>query len=258
MGQARQVLVEEFQKTQESLLPVTHNAVKSTALAQAAKVSVPATPVARSVPETPASSAPAGSEGAQSERRESLVASLDKSAIAAQRKEEEKLVVAAVLDKPKEVEKDRQLPAFWLPSLTPEAKASMPQPPSKVTVCAATKHPLKLKQLFSIKFTPTPGGPMDPRAKPTGAGGSSAAERWICPSCVKSLTNNPKIAAVRTCGHVLCSVCADKFCKATGSCQACGVKCAATDIVPIFTEGTGFAGHGDTLVAKKYTAAFQA
>ncbi|CAG8560113.1 10746_t:CDS:2 [Ambispora leptoticha] len=139
-----------------------------------------------------------------------------------------------------------KLPNFWLPSLTPSADPDKTTSAKRQTMCTATEseHPISIKNLIPTKFTEV-------------AEINSKNKSFICPSCRKSLTNTVKISLLKTCGHVICGVCVDKFVRKAHRCFVCETKCKEKDIADMSGEGTGFASGGGKVVAQKFDVAFQ-
>uniref|UniRef100_A0A0G2JVL7 Nitric oxide synthase-interacting protein n=1 Tax=Rattus norvegicus TaxID=10116 RepID=A0A0G2JVL7_RAT len=50
-------------------------------------------------------------------------------------------------------DKDKALPSFWIPSLTPEAKATKLEKPSRTVTCPMSGKPLRMSDLTSVRFT---------------------------------------------------------------------------------------------------------
>ncbi|KAJ1980967.1 hypothetical protein H4R34_002252 [Dimargaris verticillata] len=142
------------------------------------------------------------------------------------------------------------LPSFWLPSLAPEAGDTVPAPESQQPMCTASDphHPVSLKKLYSVHFTQAQASPSQQ---------SKTVSEWMCPSCLKHLSNGTKLTLARRCGHVLCQQCMDQFVKDAGVCNVCSAKCKSSDIIPLQYEGTGFAGSGTAVEAHRYDVAFR-
>ncbi|KAI9205795.1 uncharacterized protein BJ171DRAFT_499620 [Polychytrium aggregatum] len=140
------------------------------------------------------------------------------------------------------------LPSFWTPSLTPTAKPDAVTEVKTDIVCTAstTPHPIMLKKLVPIVFTPAKG-----------AKTSASKVEHMCPSCLKTLTNGVKMMFLKPCGHVFCKHCCQKFIKEQQKCFVCDTRCKDKDMVELHTEGTGFVSGGGQVEAKKVTVAFQ-
>ncbi|KAM7264373.1 hypothetical protein ACFE04_002056 [Oxalis oulophora] len=144
-----------------------------------------------------------------------------------------------------EAEALRTMKAFWLPSATPEASVKVALP-STDTVCPEGNEKLKLKTLFSVKFTEDTSGEKK-------SSSSSYDKSYICPSCKVTLTNMSSLVALNTCGHVFCKKCAEKFMASDKVCLVCSKGCRERNLIQLAKGGTGFAGHdGDHLEAKEF------
>ncbi|TPX47665.1 hypothetical protein SeMB42_g02633 [Synchytrium endobioticum] len=143
-----------------------------------------------------------------------------------------------------------KLPSFWIPSLTPSAKSDSIDATKLETVCTAVEkaHPINIKKLMPIKFTPA--------SKSAQGSAASAKQEYMCPACLKTLRNGTKMQFPKACGHVICSACAAMFNKKTAKCYVCEAKCRDKDMVQLYVEGTGFASGGKS-EAKKEFVAFQ-
>ena len=124
---------------------------------------------------------------------------------------------------------------FWVPSQTPEAKATAPTAQkTEVTCPLGDDHTIAIKKLLPVVFT------VDKSSKLS-----------ICPACSKNLSNALKMVIVRSCGHVVCRPCCEKFMKPTHTCFVCEVKCKDKDMIPLDHEGTGYASTSQVDV-KRY------
>ncbi|KAJ8761607.1 hypothetical protein K2173_004383 [Erythroxylum novogranatense] len=136
----------------------------------------------------------------------------------------------------------RTMKAFWLPSATPEAPVKV-ETPSNSTVCPEGKEKLKMKSLFPIYFTEDNSEEQK---------SCSLDKTYICPSCRVTLTNTMSLVALSSCGHVFCKKCADRFMAVDKVCLVCNKGCKERHLVNLGKGGTGFAGHGDNLVATDF------
>ena len=64
-------------------------------------------------------------------------------------------------------------------------------------------------------------------------------------------------AVLQKCGHVFCQGCIKTFVEKDHACVKCNAACSPKDIIPLVTEGTGYAGSGD-VEAKRFTTPFTA
>ncbi|ORX40196.1 hypothetical protein BD324DRAFT_616743 [Kockovaella imperatae] len=171
-----------------------------------------------------------------------------------------------------------KLPAYWLPSMAPEAKAPALKDIKLQTVCQVGKdgpHPMARKTLLPVILTYPPASTSKP----------------ICPSCTKELSNSTSSILLKStlppassasvaldshqedgpkkkkskkekgkeeqvCGHVICKTCADTIVKPTRRCPVCEATIGSADMVPLGKEGTGFAAAGGAEV-KKDTVVFR-
>jgi len=179
--------------------------------------------------------------------------------------EEKKAKLDIILEKTKDNNPDNKLGSFWVPQLTPAASPSLVKPPHKDLLCIEGNHPIRLKLLIDVHFTPL-------REIKTEKNLSSG--QYMCPMCQKTVTNVPRISVLKPCGHVMCNTCIDLFVKNEGKCYICDKKLRHDkDIVRlqaggIYAQsiikqnyifflllGTGYAAHGEKLVTEKYSAA---
>ncbi|KAJ6706911.1 ENOS INTERACTING PROTEIN [Salix viminalis] len=114
--------------------------------------------------------------------------------------------------------------------------------PQVLSAQKATKK-LKLKSLFPVYFTE------DTSEKKSS---SSLDKTYICPSCKVTLTNTLSLVALSSCGHVFCKKCSDKFMAVDKVCLVCSKGCKERNLVDLGKGGTGFAGHGDHLMATEF------
>eukprot|EP00123_Amoebidium_parasiticum_P012903 comp21646_c1_seq1/m.30422 comp21646_c1_seq1/g.30422 ORF comp21646_c1_seq1/g.30422 comp21646_c1_seq1/m.30422 type:complete len:321 (-) comp21646_c1_seq1:156-1118(-) len=147
---------------------------------------------------------------------------------------------------------EKSLVAFWIPGLTPAAEATKLKPGADKTSCLASDppHSLKMKQLSSVKFTPVG------KVSLAEAKYRDRNDRWMCPGCIKTLTNNNKVVVLRSCGHVFCKKCCTDLVEPARQCPSCSAVCPPNEMVDLQHEGTGYTSHGDQVVAKRYTTAF--
>jgi len=107
--------------------------------------------------------------------------------------------------------RDHKLGSFWVPQLTPAASPSLIKSPPKEFICIEGKHPIRLKQLIDVHFTPM----RETKTEKLSTG------QYMCPMCQKTLTNVPKISVLKPCGHVMCNACIDLFIKSESKCYVC-------------------------------------
>lgn len=158
------------------------------------------------------------------------------------------------------------LHSFWVPSLTPDAKPTIIQEPSRDLFCTASdpNHTIpSFKKLIAIKFLESSEANSKTSSSADSASTSDASSSKktksdkICPTCVKTFTNGSKIVVLKSCGHALCKDCFTRFVKTSNSCHVCDTKCKNGDMIELHSEGTGFAGSGGKNQVTKVGIAFQ-
>ncbi|KAG8951475.1 hypothetical protein FRC04_006007 [Tulasnella sp. 424] len=148
-----------------------------------------------------------------------------------------------------------KLPAFWLPSLTPESSVGPLKDIKLQTLCHASSpaHVLTLKSLVPVIFSfassssqPSSSSASTPASSSTAppASGSSDSREAICPSCKKGISNSVIAFLIRSCSHVVCKTCTDTLVRPSHQCIACDKKAKDKDIVELQREGTGYAAGG--------------
>ena len=112
--------------------------------------------------------------------------------------------------------------------------------PSKHTRCPEGNHPMKLKHLVTVKFTPS----------------LDSSTKFQCPVCSKSFTNASTAILLKPCGHVVCKPCWTNLIKDTRSCYTCQKGFTSEEFIQLASGGTGFAGHhGESLEVTKLSPA---
>ncbi|XP_078286822.1 nitric oxide synthase-interacting protein [Rhinoraja longicauda] len=148
-------------------------------------------------------------------------------------------------------EHDKQLPSFWIPSLTPEAKASTLRKPDKTVYCPMSGRPLKMKDLITVKFLP-----VDETLERVQL--ITKQERYICAVTRDALGNSVPCAVLRPSGAVVTMECVVRLIKQDMVDPINGAKLVEKDIIAIQRGGTGFAGSGVKLEAKESRPVMQA
>jgi nitric oxide synthase-interacting protein len=151
----------------------------------------------------------------------------------------------------RERERQRALASFWVPSLTPDHREERLERPSQETICPENPHPLRVRQLVRVRLQE-----IQPAAGGAGVGaGGGRQPRYECPVCRKALTNALRLGLLRSCGHLLCLVCAQNFVAREGRCFSCQTPCREKDIVPL-QGATGYVAHDDKkVISQKSTPA---
>ncbi|XP_073426935.1 nitric oxide synthase-interacting protein isoform X2 [Dendrobates tinctorius] len=148
-------------------------------------------------------------------------------------------------------EKNKQLPSFWIPSLTPEAKSTQVKKPDKMVYCPMSRRPLKMKDLISVKFTA-----VDDKVDRVGL--INRQDRYVCAVTRDMLGNSVPCAVLRPSGAVVTLECVEKLIKKDMTDPISGDKLTEKDIIVLQRGGTGFSGSGVQLEAKEARPVMQA
>ncbi|XP_040289930.1 nitric oxide synthase-interacting protein isoform X1 [Bufo bufo] len=148
-------------------------------------------------------------------------------------------------------DKSKQLPSFWIPSLTPEAKTTLVKKPDKTVYCPMSGKPLKMKDLVSVKFTP-----VDDKVDRVGL--INRQDRYVCAVTRDMLGNSVPCAVLRPSGAVVTLECVEKLIKKDMTDPISGDKLMEKDIIVVQRGGTGFSGSGVQLEAKEARPVMQA
>uniref|UniRef100_A0A452QT32 Nitric oxide synthase-interacting protein n=1 Tax=Ursus americanus TaxID=9643 RepID=A0A452QT32_URSAM len=135
-------------------------------------------------------------------------------------------------------DKDKALPSFWIPSLTPEAKATKLEKPSRTVTCPMSGKPLRMSDLTPVRFTP-----LDSSVDRVGL--ITRSERYVCAVTRDSLSNATPCAVLRP-----------SAIRKTWIDPLTAVR--STTAPAIIIGGTGFAGSGVKLQAEKSRPVMQA
>nr|KAF6407600.1 nitric oxide synthase interacting protein [Molossus molossus] len=151
----------------------------------------------------------------------------------------------------KDKDKDKMLPSFWIPSLTPEAKATKLEKPSRTVTCPMSGKPLRMSDLTPVRFTLLDGS-VDR------VGLITRSERYVCAVTRDSLSNATPCAVLRPSGAVVTLECVEKLIRKDMVDPVNGEKLTDRDIIVLQRGGTGFAGSGVKLQAEKSRPVMQA
>ncbi|KFM66436.1 Nitric oxide synthase-interacting protein, partial [Stegodyphus mimosarum] len=139
--------------------------------------------------------------------------------------------------------RDKVLPSFWIPSLTPDAEKVKIKKPEKSVLCPMSGKPLKAKDLIPVHFTEV-NHPDDKRALIT------RKDRYMCAVTHDVLGNSVPSAVLRTSGNVVTMECVEKLIKKDMIDPTNGQKLKEEDIIPLQRGGTGYASTNEKLDAK--------
>ncbi|KAM4703514.1 nitric oxide synthase-interacting protein isoform 1-T2 [Rhinophrynus dorsalis] len=148
-------------------------------------------------------------------------------------------------------DKSKQLPSFWIPSLTPESKTSIVKKPDKTVYCPMSGKPLKMKDLIAVKFTL-----VDEKVDRVGL--INRQNRYVCAVTRDMLGNSVPCAVLRPSGAVVTLECVEKLIKKDMTDPISGDKLHEKDIIVLQRGGTGFSGSGIQLQAKEARPVMQA
>lgn len=139
--------------------------------------------------------------------------------------------------------KDKQLPSFWIPSLTPQAAATKIEKPDEKVRCPMSGKTLKLKDLIPVKFTP-----INDRDEKTSLITKQA--RYVSAVTNDVLGNSVPCAVLRTSGSVVTVECVENLIKKDMLDPINGKKMTEKDIIPLQRGASGFSAAGNKLEAK--------
>nr|XP_044990365.1 nitric oxide synthase-interacting protein isoform X2 [Jaculus jaculus] len=152
---------------------------------------------------------------------------------------------------PSSKDKAKVLPSFWIPSLTPEAKATKLKKPSRTVTCPMSGKPLRMSDLTSVRFTL-----LDDSVDRVGL--ITRSERYVCAVTRDSLSNATPCAVLRPSGSVVTLECVEKLIRKDMVDPVNGEKLTERDIIVLQRGGTGFAGSGVKLQAEMSRPVMQA
>ncbi|XP_077645952.1 nitric oxide synthase-interacting protein [Lonchura striata] len=145
------------------------------------------------------------------------------------------------------------LPSFWIPSLTPEAGAERLQRPERGARCPMSGRRLRLAQLVSVHFTPAQRG-----LSPARLLARAPSDRYVCALTGDPLGNATPCAVLRPSGAVVTLAAVQRLLRPAMRDPLSGAALSESDIIELQRGGTGFAGAGVSLEAKKSRPVMQA
>ncbi|XP_046441516.1 nitric oxide synthase-interacting protein homolog [Daphnia pulex] len=140
--------------------------------------------------------------------------------------------------------KAKDLPSFWVPAMTPDAKPIIVPKPSTEIYCPVSGKLLKIKDLIDVKFTLAPKDD-DERGKAL----ISRQVRYMCPVTRDVLSNSVPCTILKPTGDVVTTECFEKLIKKDMIHPLTGKKLKEKDIITLQRGGTGFASVNDKLEA---------
>ncbi|EEB19592.1 conserved hypothetical protein [Pediculus humanus corporis] len=139
--------------------------------------------------------------------------------------------------------RDKKLPSFWIPSMTPEAQTSKMEKPDKTIYCPMSGKPLKMKDLIPVKFTEV----KDPDDKKSII---VKKVRYMCPVTHDVLSNAVPAAVLKQTGDVVTLECVEKIIKKDWIHPLTNEKISESDIILLQRGGTGYSKTNEKLEGK--------
>nr|CAG4640973.1 EOG090X08E0 [Eulimnadia texana] len=145
-------------------------------------------------------------------------------------------------------DRSKQLPSFWVPSQTPDAKPIILKKPDPTIYCPVSEKPLKAKDLIPVKFTLAPDDDSGPSKKSL----ISKKVRYMCPVTRDILSNSVPCAVLKPTGDVVTMDCVEKIIKKDMTHPLTGQSLKDSDIIVLQRGGTGFASANEKLKATEH------
>ena len=127
----------------------------------------------------------------------------------------------------------KQLPSFWIPSLTPAAKKTEVKKPDQHVYCPISGQPIAMKDLIDVKFKLA--NDVHPDKRPLVA----VRDRYVCAVTGDLLGNSVPCAVLRSSGTVVTMDCVNRLIKLDMVDPISGMKLNDNDIIPMQRGGTG-------------------
>jgi len=140
--------------------------------------------------------------------------------------------------------KAKDLPSFWVPTMTPDAKRVILPTPDTNIYCPVSGKILKIKDLIDVKFTLAP-------VEEKGKSLISREVRYLCAVTRDALSNSVPCVVLKTTGDVITLECYEKLVKKDMLHPLTGDKLKEKDIIVLQRGGTGFASVNEILEAKE-------
>jgi len=142
-------------------------------------------------------------------------------------------------------DRKRHLPAFWMPSMGPQAKKTKVEKPDKTVYCPMSRQPIKVKDLIHVEWTIA----RDPDDKKSLI---ARDERYQCAVTGDVLNNSTKCAVLKPTGHVVTVDCVDKIIKKDWRHPLTGQSLTEKDIIYIERGATGFSSANKELLTERH------
>ncbi|GBN15290.1 Nitric oxide synthase-interacting protein [Araneus ventricosus] len=147
--------------------------------------------------------------------------------------------------------REKMMPSFWIPSLTPSAENTKMKKPEKSVLCPMSGKPLKIKNLIPVKFTEVENLQEEKSL-------ITRKVRYMCAVTHDILGNSIPAAVLCTSGSVVTMECVTKLIKKDMIDPTNGMKLTDADIIPLQRGGTGYASTNDKLKVKIEKSAMMA
>ncbi|CAG0884762.1 unnamed protein product [Cyprideis torosa] len=149
--------------------------------------------------------------------------------------------------------RDKALPSFWIPTMTPQSSKNELKKPEQQVTCPMSGKPLRMKDLIDVKFTL-----LDEKLE--GSKTLIAQERrYKCPVTHDVLSNAVPCVVIKPTGAVVTQECVEKLIRSDMLDPLTGKKLKEEDLIPLQRGGTGYASaNQDALEAKHARPAMQA
>ncbi|XP_057657922.1 nitric oxide synthase-interacting protein homolog [Diorhabda carinulata] len=149
------------------------------------------------------------------------------------------------------VGRDKDLPSFWVPTMTPSAEKTELIKPDPVVYCPISNKPLKAKDLIDVKFVPV----NDPDEKKSIY---TKENRYMCAITHDILSNSVPCAVLKPTGDVVTLECVNKIIKKDMIHPLTNKPLHKKDIIIMQRGGTGYSLTNKKLDGKQDRPALQA
>ncbi|KAK6626932.1 hypothetical protein RUM44_009409 [Polyplax serrata] len=139
--------------------------------------------------------------------------------------------------------RDKKLPSFWIPSMTPEAQTNKLEKPDKTIYCPMSGKPLKMKDLIPVVFTKV--NDVDDKKSLI-----VKNVRYMCPVTHDVLSNAVPVAVLKPTGDVVTVECVEKLIKKDWIHPLTSQKIQESDIIFLQRGGTGYSQTNEKLEGK--------
>nr|ALV82313.1 nitric oxide synthase inihibitory protein [Gecarcinus lateralis] len=150
--------------------------------------------------------------------------------------------------------REKKLPSFWIPSLTPGNKETKIVKPDKTIMCPISGQPLRAKDLIPVKFSLA----LDEGEGSQGPSLEGSHQRYKCPVTGDILRNNVSCVVLRPTGDVVTQRCVDTIIRKDMLHPLTGQSLTEKDLITLQRGGTGFATTNEQLYSEKARPVLQA